>query len=192
MPAERLPPPAPDAITDAQRAAMAELQAGPRGGVVGPFGVLVRSPELMRRVQRVGEHLRFGAVLPRRVFECAVLLVARAYDQAFEWEHHRPLAIAQGVGAEVVAAIETGREPKWEQPADRAAARVVGQLLDHGRVDDDAYADAHAAFGEEGVVELVVTVGYYITLALAMNVAGTPAPGGTTLQALAVDRGALR
>jgi 4-carboxymuconolactone decarboxylase len=178
---ERLPAPAPDELTDAQRAAMAELQAGPRGGVVGPFGVLVRSPELMRRVQRVGEHLRFEATLPRRVFECAVLLVARAYDQAFEWEHHRPLALAQGVAPEVVAAIGEGREPEWAEPADRAAARLVGQLLDRGHVDDEVYADAHAAFGEEGVVELVVTVGYYVTLAMTMNVAGTPAPGGTTL-----------
>ena len=47
----RMPPLDPDAMTDAQRKAAAALTAGPRGGVRGPFVPLLRSPELMDRLQ---------------------------------------------------------------------------------------------------------------------------------------------
>jgi MFS family permease len=62
----RMPPLDPDAMTDARRTAAAALTAGPRGGVRGPFVPLLRSPELMDRLQRVGEYLRYHTGLPRR------------------------------------------------------------------------------------------------------------------------------
>ena len=40
------------------------------------------------------------------------------------------------------------------------------------------YERAVAQFGERGVVELVVTAGYYTTLAMVMNLARTPVPPG--------------
>ena len=54
---DRMPPLAAEAMSEAQRSAVAELAAGPRGGVRGPFIALLRSPELMRRLQKVGEYL---------------------------------------------------------------------------------------------------------------------------------------
>lgn len=52
---DRLPPLAPNALSEEQKAAAAALAAGPRGGVRGPFIALLRSPQLMRRLQKVGE-----------------------------------------------------------------------------------------------------------------------------------------
>ena len=60
---DRMPPLAPAAMAEAQRRAADELAAGPRGGVKGPFIALLRSPELMDRLQRVGEYLRFRSAL---------------------------------------------------------------------------------------------------------------------------------
>jgi 4-carboxymuconolactone decarboxylase len=47
---QRLFPIAAEQMTPAQRAAAAELTAGPRKGVKGPFIALLRSPELLARV----------------------------------------------------------------------------------------------------------------------------------------------
>ena len=52
-----------------QRAAAEELIAGPRKAVRGPFIPLMRSPELLTRIQKVGEVLRFHSVLPARLTE---------------------------------------------------------------------------------------------------------------------------
>ena len=51
---DRMPPLADAQMDDAQRKAAAALIAGPRKGVFGPFIPLMRSPELMDRMQRVG------------------------------------------------------------------------------------------------------------------------------------------
>ncbi|MBI2296616.1 MAG: hypothetical protein HYU76_11445, partial [Betaproteobacteria bacterium] len=56
---DRMPRIPEERMTDAQKQAAAELAAGPRGSLRGPFVALMRSPELMRRVQKVGEYLRF-------------------------------------------------------------------------------------------------------------------------------------
>ena len=73
----RMPPLDAAAMSDVQRSAAAELAAGPRGGVKGPFIALLRSPELMQRLQKVGEYLRFGSSLEPRVSEFVMLIVSR-------------------------------------------------------------------------------------------------------------------
>ena len=56
-PGDRLPPLPLESLDAEQRAAAEELIAGPRKAVLGPFIPLLRSPELLARVQKVGEYL---------------------------------------------------------------------------------------------------------------------------------------
>ena len=90
---DRMPPLPRERMTEAQRAAADELIAGPRKGVKGPFIPLLRSPELMARLQKVGEYLRFDSVLPPRLSEFTTLVVARHWTQQFEWFVHVQLAL---------------------------------------------------------------------------------------------------
>lgn len=82
--ADRLPPLAAESMTDAQREGAAALAAGPRGGVRGPFIPLLRSPELMDRLQKVGEYLRYRSSVPTKLNELAILIVSRHWTQQFE------------------------------------------------------------------------------------------------------------
>ena len=90
-----MPPIPAEQMTPAQRKAAAEMTAGPRGAVIGPFIPALRSPEFTRRLQRVGEYLRYEAALPPRLREMAILLVAREWTQNFEWDVHAPIAEAE-------------------------------------------------------------------------------------------------
>src|SRR5436305_7928944 len=108
---ERLPPLDTDALTEAQRRAAAELVAGPRGGVIGPFVPLLRSPELMEHAQRLGEYLRYRSALGTRLTELAILIVARHWSQPVEWAIHAPTAAGAGLAAPLIAAIRLDREP---------------------------------------------------------------------------------
>jgi 4-carboxymuconolactone decarboxylase len=168
-------------MTPAQQAALAAITAGPRGGVGGPFVPLLRSPELMTRLQRTGEYLRFASPLERRLFEMAVLFVARWWDQEFEWSHHHPLALAAGLDPAIVDAIAHDRRPKEMDEAAAAVWDLLDELHRTKGVTDATYARVLAQLGEAGVVELVGTAGYYTTLAMTMNTARTPAPGGPFL-----------
>ncbi|MGH3383219.1 MAG: carboxymuconolactone decarboxylase family protein [Nocardioidaceae bacterium] len=173
---DRLPLPPDTELADAQRAAIERISAGPRGGIDGPFVPLLRSPELMTRLQLVGAYLRFDSVLDDDLVELVILSVARLWDQQFEWGFHHPIALQKGVPAEVIADVAAGRRPTSGRPELAVVWDLVAELHETRQVSDPVYSAAVEALGEASVVEVVGTAGYYTTLAMVMNVARTPPP----------------
>ena len=165
-------------MSAAQRAAAAELAAGPRGGVKGPFIALLRSPDLMQRLQKVGEYLRFGSSLAPRISEFVILAVSRQWTQQFEWAVHASLAMKAGVSADTVAALAQARRPATMAADEAVAYELYAELLATQGVSDASYRQALEHFGEQGVVEMLALIGYFITVSMIMNVAHTPAPPG--------------
>ena len=187
---ERMPPLADADMDDAQRQAAAALIAGPRKGVFGPFIPLMRSPELMDRLQRVGEHLRFGSSVAPKLNELAMLVTARHLTNQFEWAVHHPNAIKLGVAPATLQAIAEGRAPQGMPEDEQLVHDFCTELLSTHHVSDATYARALRALGERGIMDLVGTVGYFVAICLAMNVAGTPAPATSVppLEPLATRR----
>jgi len=126
---ERLPMPTADAMNDAQRAAVQALIDGPRKGVHGPFLPLLRSPDLLERVAKVGEFLRFGTTIDARVRELVTCATARHEGNQFEWMMHAPLAVQAGVVPDAVESLRLGARPKGlpgdEEMAAGGAAAVT-------------------------------------------------------------------
>ena len=171
--ADRLP--LPSTLTASQQAAADKVAAGPRGELIAPFIPLLRAPELMTRLQLVGEYLRFDSGLPPHLTELVILMVARRWDQDYEWGHHVPLARAAGLDEDVIAAVRDGGT--FTGPDDvRAVWRLVSELEYRRGVSDSTFDAALRAVDDAGVVELIATVGYYTTLAMTMNAARTPVP----------------
>lgn len=171
---DRLPPLVREAMTEAQRTAADELIAGPRKGVKGPFIPLMRSPELMARLQKVGEYLRFGSALPPRLSEFATLLVARHWTQQFEWFVHVPLALKEGARADTIAALREGARPAAMSQHEALVHDFCTELQQQRGVSDDTYARALQALGEQGVIDLTALVGYFTLIDMVLNVAHTP------------------
>jgi 4-carboxymuconolactone decarboxylase len=172
---DRMPPLTPEAMSAEQKSAAAELAAGPRGGVRGPFIPLLRSPELMNRLQKVGEYLRYQSALEPRLSELAMLIVSRCLTQQFEWQVHYPLALKAGLGKDTADALAQGARPPDMKPDEALVHDFCTELLRTHGVAEPTYRDAVARLGERGVVDLVGLVGYFITVSLVMNVAHTPA-----------------
>lgn len=153
------------------------MVAGKRGAVIGPFIATLRSPELTRRLQRLGEYLRYDAALPEKLREMAILLTAREWTQGFEWETHAPLAEKAGLNADTIAAIADARLPGAMDAAESLVYDVFTELYRDHAVTDATYSAAVDAFGEQGVVDLIAIIGYYTTLAMVLNVAKNEAQG---------------
>ena len=167
--------PLPSTLTASQQAAADKVAAGPRGELIAPFIPLLRAPELMTRLQLVGEYLRFDSGLPPHLTELVILVVAQRWDQDYEWGHHVPLARAAGLDEDVIAAVRDGGS--FTGPDDvRAVWRLVSELEYRRGVSDSTFDAAQRAVGDAGVVEVIATVGYYTTLAMTMNAARTPVP----------------
>jgi 4-carboxymuconolactone decarboxylase len=162
-------------MNEAQRAAADELIAGPRRGVTGPFIALLRSPELMGHLQKVGEFLRFRSSLPPRLSEFATLVVARHWAQQFEWQVHRPLALQAGVAAETLAALREGRRPSDMNEDEALIHDFLTELNATKGVSDATYEACRARIAETGVVELTALAGYFSLVSMVLNVAHIPA-----------------
>lgn len=171
---DRMPPLAIDKMDAAQKAAAEALIAGPRKAVKGPFIPLMRSPQLLDRLQRVGEYIRYDSSLSPRLSEFAMLVVSRACTQQFEWFTHVPLALKAGTSADTIEAVRCGRRP-GDMHADEALVYDFTQeLLAHHGVCDVTYAVAVERLGERGVIDLTGLIGYFLTVSLVLNVAHTP------------------
>jgi 4-carboxymuconolactone decarboxylase len=82
----RMPPIAAEKLTPEQKKVIELVTAPQRGpiGSTGPFIPLMRSPELMNRLQAVGGYLRFNSVLPQKLVNMIALLTSRHYTQQYE------------------------------------------------------------------------------------------------------------
>lgn len=172
---ERLPLIPSERLTPDQKLAVDEMVAGPRGAVIGPFIATLRSPELTRRLQHLGEYLRFNAALPAKLREMAILLTAREWTQGFEWGTHVPLAEKAGLSPETIAAIAGARLPASMDRGESLVYDVFTELYRDRVLSDATYDGAVKEFGEQGVVDLIAIIGYYTTLAMVLNVAQTDA-----------------
>ena len=74
----RIPLPSPDEMTPEQRRVHDTIVAGPRGTVIGPLRAVIHNPALAERWSALGEILRFGTSLPKRLNELAILVTAPA------------------------------------------------------------------------------------------------------------------
>jgi len=177
---ERLAKIPPEKMTDAQKAAAAEIAAGPRGELRGPFITLLRSPGLMSPVQKVGEYLRFKCPLDRRLMEFGTLIAARFWSQAYEWNSHYAHAMKAGLKPAIADELALGRRPTGMAEDEEIVYELLTESLQNKSVSDATYARAVAKFGESGVVDLVALAGYYLMLAMLLNMARKEIPAGKT------------
>lgn len=178
LPPERLPRIPPEQWNEEQKKVAAAIASGPRGEVRGPFLALLRSPGLAHTVQQVGEYLRFKCPLDRRIAEMATLMAARHWTQQYEWQSHYKHAMKAGLSPAVAQAIAEGRRPAGMKPDEEALHDMLTEVLHNRSVCDATYARAVAAFGEQGVIELIAVAGYYAMLAMILNVARKELPAG--------------
>lgn len=182
----RLAPLTPETLDPAQRRLYQTLTAGPRasgpftlvapdGSLTGPFNALLLAPGLGDAVQALGAAIRFGGALDDRSREIAILVVAAVRDSAFERYAHEAVGREVGLTDVELRAIRDLDADAFSG-LEALVLRTAVALARDGQLDDAAYAEAVAALGEAGVLELVTLVGYYALLALQMCVFGDVVP----------------
>ena len=170
------------ALDDDQRTMVRNILAGPRTGVRGPFNGLLRSPVLGDRAQSLGAYVRYESVLPAALREMAILMTAAHWRAEYEWYAHKRDALEAGLDPDIVDAIGRYRRPAGMQADEAALYDFANELLGTQRVGDAAYAAAVEAFGEQGVIDIIGTLGYYTLVSFVLNVDEHPVPEGTPLQ----------
>ena len=177
---DRLPPIPAEKMTPEQRKAAEEFRAARNADVSGPFMPLLRSPEVMNRARAMGDYLRFKSVFPPRLSEFAILITARQWTQNYEWDAHYPLALKGGLREDIARAVAAGRRPERMAEDEEILYNFCTELHQNKSVSDATYARMLKAFGEQGIIDAIGISGYYTLLAMVLNTARTPVPGGRT------------
>ena len=174
----RLPALTPDQLTPEQKRLHDEI-AGPRGGSVGgPFAVWLRVPRIADAANRMGNSLRLDGKLDRRLFELAILVIARHWSAQYEWFVHEKAALAAGLGRDVVEALRHDQAPNFARDDERLVYGVVNELQETRTLGQASFDRALAALGPDRVIELVSVIGFYTTAAMMINAFAAPVPGG--------------
>jgi 4-carboxymuconolactone decarboxylase len=174
---ERLAAIAPEAYDAAQRALETEMTAGPRGGVKGPFAVLIRSPSLADHAQRLGTFLRHDSVIPVRLREFAILIAVRFWHQPHEWRAHAAAALKAGVTPAAIQSLIEDDHLEALQDDEKTLYDFCASLHKTHFVEDDIYSRTFELIGERGLVELIGLCGYFTFISMVFNVARPPISG---------------
>lgn len=175
---ERFQLPPADAMTPEQKRMADAIVAGPRGSLRGPFPVFIHSPIMGDLAQRLGAYVRFESKLAPTLRELAILCTARYWTAQYEWYAHRELALKAGLSPAIIDAIAAGKRPAAMSREEQIVYDFASELLSTKEVSDAAFAAAKDAFGQQGVVDLVGTMGYYSLVAMTLNVNRTSLPPG--------------
>lgn len=170
---DRLPEIPPDKLTDAQKEASKTFLEDRKVPVFGPFVPLLRSPQLMLQAMSMGDYLRYHNSLPQKINEFVILITAREWTQQLEWQIHYPIALKAGLAQGIADALAKGERPQGMDEVEEIAWEFSTQLHRQKKVDDKIWARAVAKFGEQGVIDMAGTNGYYDFLAMTMNAAQT-------------------
>jgi 4-carboxymuconolactone decarboxylase len=173
----------PAELAPAQRALYDAITGGPRasqagtvpitdeaGRLLGPFAIMLLSPEVGNAMQQVGAKIRFGTALTGRERELAILTVAGALNSEFERLAHVPAARGLGLTEPQIDAVLTGRTEDGLSADEAMVARLALAMTVGRTLSDEDYAGGVGALGQERLAELTWLVGYYSALALSLAV----------------------
>jgi 4-carboxymuconolactone decarboxylase len=164
-------------MTPEQRRLVQAIISGPRKAMRGgPFQAFLRSPELGDIAQQLGAGVRFKSSLPDKLKELAILVTARHWTAQYEWVAHRRMGEEAGLSPAIADAIAEGRRPEPLSADEAMIYDFASELLRTAEVSDKSFDAVKAKFGERGVVDLTLTIGYYSTVSMVLNVHRHPIP----------------
>jgi alkylhydroperoxidase family enzyme len=170
-------------LDDAQRAVYEAITGGPRasqagtvpivdesGRLLGPFAVMLLTPEVGNAMQQVGAKIRFSTALTARERELGILAVAGELRSDFERLAHEPAALKAGLTQAQVNAVLSGQVPGGLSGDEALVCWLARVMTADRNVSDEDYETGLAALGKQRLAELTWLVGYYSALALALAV----------------------
>ena len=143
-------------------APMAERVRRERGGQVGNiFKMLMHSPPAMNGWMEFFTAIRQRCALDARARELAILKVAVINGADYEFDAHKPFAMAAGVTREQIDALKRGESAATLTDSDRAVLDYTEAMTRNIKVPDAVFAAVRRHFDERRVVELTLTIGGY-------------------------------
>lgn len=136
------------------------------------FRLMANAEENFKPLILLGTTILGRQKLSGRLRELAILHVARLSQAEYEWVQHVPIGKATGIRDEQIEALEKGRlDAPCFDAEERAVLRFTEETVRNVRVPDDVYDALASRLSPREIVELVIAIGFYMTIARLMEVA---------------------
>jgi 4-carboxymuconolactone decarboxylase len=165
----------PDALTPEQAKIFDQLTAG-RGRILAPYKVWIHSPTLASGMEHIGTFLNKRSSLSAREVEIGILIIANHWQGDYVVAAHIREGKKVGLTQEVIDAILQGADPKLTDPHEHAVHRYASLLVAGSKLSDTDFGEIEKILGRAGIAEVLVLLGYYSSVALAMKVHQVPIP----------------
>jgi 4-carboxymuconolactone decarboxylase len=166
----RLPPVTPEDLDDEARRLFNERDNFTPGP--GPTHVTVYIPRERSLGIPTGENSPVGP----RLFQLAVLIVAREIDQQYEWSAHEPAGLRQGLEQSVIDVVKYDRPVTGLAEKDATLITFGRSLLRENQVSSELWADMVRLFGRQNTIDLLGIMGDYLRVGIMLNAVNQQQP----------------
>ncbi len=165
----------PEQLTAEQKSVFDKLTAG-RGRILGPYKVWIHSPTVAAGMEHIGTYLNKRSSLSTREVEIGILVIAQHWQADYVRQAHIREGKAAGLSQDTIDAILAGADPKLADAHERAVHRFAAALVGGAKLSDAEFAEVEKVLGRAGIAEVLVLLGYYTSVSMAMKVHEVPIP----------------
>ena len=148
------------------------------------FRMWANAPEMFVSGLRFGGNILGRQKLAGDLRELVILLVAKIEGGTYEWVQHVPIAKHAGCKDDQIAALEAGRFSGPEFNAkDTSLLRFSEDVIRNVKASEANVKDAQTHFSSQEIVEIIITCGFYMTMARMTETTRVDidAPGGAAI-----------
>jgi 4-carboxymuconolactone decarboxylase len=165
----------PDQLSDEQKSIFERLVAG-RGRILGPYRVWIHSPTVASGMEEIGTFLNKRSSLSEREVEMVIIMIARHWQGKYVQTAHVRMGKKAGLSDAVIDALVAGNDPKLSDPHEAAVYKFAAAMIASRKLPDAEFAEIETVLGRPGIAEVLVLLGYYTSVAMAMKVHEVPIP----------------
>jgi 4-carboxymuconolactone decarboxylase len=141
------------------------------GRIFSIWATLAHHEDALRRFLVFGNHVLGKNTLPLPSRELMILRIAARAGAAYEWDQHVRIARRAGLTDDEILRAATRR---WEDfnEVNRVLLEATDSLLDRRGVDDDLWLQLRELLSVQQIIDVLYTVGQYLTIATVINTLG--------------------
>jgi alkylhydroperoxidase family enzyme len=130
------------------------------------FRMMAHAEANMIPAMRLGNSILHKQKLSTVNRELLILQVAQLEGGAYEWRQHVPIGLGVGVTQRQIDCLERGNyDADAFSEAERALLAFSKQVVENVRVPEAVFAAMRRHFAEQGIVETIFAIGFYMMMA---------------------------
>lgn len=144
------------------------------GSPLNIHSTMAHNPALIEAWMPYRYHIVRDSSLEPRHRELLVLRTAVVCDANYEWEHHIVRGREAGLSEQEIERVKDGPDAGGWEPAEAALLAAADECKNDAKISDETYRALSRHFDDRQLLDIISTVGVYLTIAVMVNTFDVP------------------